>query len=309
MISVLIPAFNVEAYIEKCIRAVLNQTYEELEVIVIDDGSTDQTLRILDELCQADTRLRVIHQDNTGVAGTRNRLLKEACGEWIAFVDGDDVIHSRYLELLLEAATRMNAQIAKTGYYDVTSLQAESETSGTPEVIKRESREYLLGKKDAFTLWSFLFARDLWEGITFPNCRIAEDTAVLYRILYQVEYVAELKETRLYQHLVRGDGLIGEGRFSLKMLDRLDVFQERTCFYREREDQELYRYAILAYAMELLTDYSELTRINKKEEAGDIFKRYKAIYKDAVKMAVSKKQEWLFRVAGICPLAWGWICK
>ncbi len=305
MISVLVPAFNVEAYIENCIRAILGQTISELEVIVVDDGSTDRTAEILDKIQKEDVRINIIHQDNRGVAATRNLLIHEAKGEWIVFIDSDDLVHPQYLEKLYQAAITNDCLIAKVGYHDVTQFQAFTNELQIPTVSVHNTRDYLLGKKNAFTLWSFIFARSLWEDISFPNCRVSEDTAVLYRILYQEERMAVVLNDEMYQHLVRKEGLIGNGQFSYNLLDRLDVFEERLDYYKEKKDSELARYALLTYAMELLNDYMALGKIGDKTKQKKIHDRYKKVCNEAVKTAVSVRQRTLLWIAKFFPGIWG----
>ncbi|MCR4588362.1 MAG: glycosyltransferase family 2 protein [Lachnospiraceae bacterium] len=305
MISVLIPAYNVEAYIEKCIQAVEQQTYEELEILVVDDGSSDGTGDILDRLSREDDRLKVIHQENQGVAAARNRLIREAQGDWIAFVDSDDLVHPDYLACLYQAVSEQNVRIARTGFHDVTAFEAFDRQKKDHSVRIKPTRDFLLGKEEAYTLWTFLFDRKLWEGISFPDCRIAEDTGVLYKVLYPEEQLAEIENDGFYQHLVRKEGLIGEGRFSPKMVDRLQVLKERLEFYKEKKDEELIQYACLTYSMELLTDHNALKGKENKKLRQQILADYRTIYKEAMKEAVSKKQKWLFGIARYFPVIWG----
>ncbi len=307
MISVLIPAYNVEAYIEKCIQGVEQQTYEDLEILVVDDGSSDGTGDILDRISKEENRLKVIHQENQGVAAARNRLLREAKGDWIAFVDSDDLVHPDYLACLYQTVTEQNVRIARTGFHDVTAFESFDRQNKDYPVQIKQTRDILLGKEEAYTLWTFLFDRSLWEDISFPDCRIAEDTSVLYKVLYPEAQLAEIENDGFYQHLIRKEGLIGEGRFSLKMVDRLQVLKERLEFYREKKDEELIQYACLTYAMELLTDHNALKGKENKELRQQILADYRKIYKEAMKEAVSQKQKCLFGIARYFPGIWGLI--
>lgn len=111
LISVLIPAYNVENYIGNCLDSVINNTYKNLEIICIDDGSTDHTLAILEEYAHNDPRIQVFSRENKGVAYTRNELLDHVRGDYVAFVDSDDIIHRQYFEVLLDVALASNADI------------------------------------------------------------------------------------------------------------------------------------------------------------------------------------------------------
>lgn len=116
-ISVIIPVYNVEKYIDKCIQSVINQSMTDTEIILVDDGSTDKSLVKCKEWSQKDDRVRAIHQTNQGVSVARNRGIKESSGEWIAFIDSDDWIEPNYLEVLYKAAVRKNIDISICGFY------------------------------------------------------------------------------------------------------------------------------------------------------------------------------------------------
>ena len=119
LISVIIPVFNCEAYLRSCLESVLSQTLDDFETIVIDDGSTDGSPATCDEYAFRDSRIRVVHQDNRGVSEARNTGLKLAIGEYIFFMDGDDMIMPETLECLFSAAASGNYDIAASGYYRV----------------------------------------------------------------------------------------------------------------------------------------------------------------------------------------------
>lgn len=126
MISLVIPAFNAASYLEQCIDSILKQTYTDFEIIVIDDGSTDDTRFICKKYEAKDSRIRYIHQKNAGVSAARNRGIENAKGDWIAFVDADDTVESRYLEYMIKAVSEKNADIVFCGFSVVgTSLRAD----------------------------------------------------------------------------------------------------------------------------------------------------------------------------------------
>ena len=115
MISVIIPIYNSEKYLSKCISSVLEQTYKDLELILVDDGSTDNSLNICNDFAERDSRIVVVHQKNAGVSAARNNGLKNAKGDFITFVDSDDYVENDWLELLFKAITEKNAEVAVCG--------------------------------------------------------------------------------------------------------------------------------------------------------------------------------------------------
>ena len=111
-ISVIVPVYNAEKYLNRCVNSILQQTFSDFEIILVDDGSEDQSRNICDEYAKKDKRIKVIHQQNRGQAAARNRGVSCATGEWVVFVDADDMIHQQMLECLYQAAIRLNTKLA-----------------------------------------------------------------------------------------------------------------------------------------------------------------------------------------------------
>ena len=139
LISIIIPAYNVEKYISKCLESIIKQTYSNIEIILVDDGSTDKTSEICDEYEKKDDRIKVIHTENRGVSEARNKGLENVKGNWITFVDSDDWIEEDFCEVLLKKIKDYDADIALCGYKRVTENSCEIiKTSGNDEVINRQ---------------------------------------------------------------------------------------------------------------------------------------------------------------------------
>ena len=119
LISVIVPVYNVEKFLDKCISSIVNQTYKNLEIILIDDGSTDESVQICDKWQEKDNRVRLTHKENTGVSDTRNIGLEKTTGEYICFVDSDDYIEPDYIENLYKSLTENNADIASITYSSI----------------------------------------------------------------------------------------------------------------------------------------------------------------------------------------------
>lgn len=189
MISVIIPAYNVEDYLSDCINSIISQTYKDLQIIVVDDGSTDGTGAICDEFAARDSRIEIIHKVNEGVSASRNCGMKVAKGEWISFVDSDDFVHPMLYECLMS-----NSQ----HYYDVISFEwcqfwdgenvSVSPISNEVQIEKidyeRSLMGFLLEKKEfpAFA-WNKVFRSDFIKGIFFLEQRICEDNIFLTEVL------------------------------------------------------------------------------------------------------------------------------
>ena len=204
-ISVLIPVYNAEKYLAKCLECCCGQTFTEYEIICVDDGSTDKSLAILQDYAKQDTRLRILSQKNTGVAATRNRLLKEARGKYIAFVDADDWVEPTYLEKLYQAAEQCQADVVRclfvaydnrTQEYIPCDKRYRDYAANRPEPITEKQR-FEAGLTDS-QVWGKLILKDLLtrEKIGFCTGYIAEDVSfeiLLYQcakhILFFDEYL------------------------------------------------------------------------------------------------------------------------
>ena len=165
-ISIIVPVYNTEEFVEKCINSICRQTYDNLEIILVDDGSTDHTLQILQEMSKTDQRIVVLHQNNQGVTSARLNGVKVATGDWIGFVDGDDYIEPGLYELLLNNAKRYDAEISHCGYQkDYPERTDYYYNTGQIVEQSRETGVYDLLKGDFVEpgLWNKLFKYDVIE--------------------------------------------------------------------------------------------------------------------------------------------------
>ncbi|MGE4398248.1 MAG: glycosyltransferase [Campylobacterales bacterium] len=178
LISVILPVYNVEKYLKKCTESIINQTYENIEIVCIDDGSTDSSGAILDELASKEHRMRVVHQKNMGLMGVRTRGIAEAKGDYIAFIDGDDYVAPDMLQTLLETAVKNDAQISVCGF-ELTDEDGSrlsiitpknkvlSSTETLKELIYKDYKESAL-----YPLWNKLFKKKLFDDFA-PSKNIA----------------------------------------------------------------------------------------------------------------------------------------
>lgn len=208
-ISIIVPAYNVERYLRECIESICTQTHTNLEIIIVDDGSTDMTGSICDEYAEKDNRIIVIHQKNGGMSNARNSALDIATGDYIGYVDSDDVIHPRMFEFLLGALEKNDVDISYCGEVAFK----DGERVGFDEykdysVWRIESRDELLGHCcDDWTgptnwVWNKLYKRELFEKIRFVENRRMEDVMISAEILLNVKKAVWINE-RLYGYRQR----------------------------------------------------------------------------------------------------------
>ena len=183
LISVIIPVYNVENYLHECVQSVLDQTYQHFEIILSDDGSTDNSGRICDELAAADSRIRVIHEENGGLSMARNRGMKIANGKFIVFIDSDDAIHPQMIERLVNIADNTDSDIVTTKKpiaspeIDWTATNPDAETIKT---FKSEAavRRFLM-RTDNCAAWGKIYRKNVVDGLSFVPGIINEDEVFL----------------------------------------------------------------------------------------------------------------------------------
>lgn len=207
-ISVIIPVYNVQDYLSKCLESVVNQSYANLEIILVDDGSTDSSGVICDEWVEKDSRIRVVHKENGGISEARNVGLRIATGEYIAFVDSDDIIHSKMYELLLQAMDQNGADISichEVSFYEASFTFDELETYSIERIENRE--ELIVHFTDAWSLptnavWNKVYKRELVDSIFFVEGKYCEDAYFVADVFLKVSKAVWIRE-KLYGYRVR----------------------------------------------------------------------------------------------------------
>lgn len=215
LISVIIPVFNTAPYLKRCMDSILNQTWTNLQIIAVDDGSTDRSGDILDEYQAKDPRVAVLHQENRGVSAARNAGLKLATGDYIGFIDSDDAAHSSLYEMLLQLAKQYDAPIAHCGYRRIAQDGSTKDISGTDTLLVQDQRQamecLLLGKHFVSGLWNKLFHRSLVDGVFFrEDIKINEDLLFVYQLFKKADKSVYLDRS-LYFMYERRESATGSG--------------------------------------------------------------------------------------------------
>lgn len=229
LISVIIPAYNIENYIERCLESVCGQTYDNLEIIVVDDGSTDSTGKIIDEIAMTDCRVVPIHKENGGVSAARNTGLDKACGDYIGFVDGDDIIEKDMYEILLNNALSYGADISHCGYqmvfhdrvdyyYNTGQMRLQDNYQGVYDLIKADIVEP--------GLWNKLFKKELFLGKYLDEqIKINEDLLLNY-YLFKDANKSVFVDLPKYHYMVRENSASTSKMNMNKVKDPLKVIQK-----------------------------------------------------------------------------------
>ncbi len=186
-ISVIVPIYNVAPFLGECIESILNQDYKNIEVLLIDDGSTDESGMISDEYALVDKRIKVFHKENGGISDTRNFGIKKAIGKYISFVDPDDYISRDFLSTLYNNLTNNNVKISAVGYCHVfPNGEIEyNNVRGIDKDYNEEEAQICLNSVGYFNvaLWNKLYAKELFDGIEFPVGKKSEDWFIMYKLI------------------------------------------------------------------------------------------------------------------------------
>lgn len=223
-ISVIVPIYGVEKYLQRCIDSLLKQTYTDYELILVDDGSPDSCPIICDEYAKRDKRIKVIHKENGGLSDARNTGMQEATGEYIVFVDSDDWVCDDYLEKLLQAISDTEADICECEViYAYGDEQKPMQISKALDIYSAEQSLKLLMEDRVFHqyVWNKIYRREVIGDILFPKGKTNEDEFWTYQIFGKAKKIIKI-QAALYFYFQRPDSIMGSA-YSIKRLDALEA--------------------------------------------------------------------------------------
>lgn len=292
MISVIIPVYNVAPFLEECVNSVRRQTYIDLEIILIDDGSTDGSEKICDDYTKIDSRIHVIHQENGGLSAARNTGIDHAHGEYLLFVDSDDRIHPLMVQVLYEGMIEFSAEIAICSFRKIE----EWERSDVMDISERREfahaelfsgRDCLINmyndsKPDMIVAWNKLYRRKEFDKLRYPEGKIHEDMFLTYRILYPLNRCLYI-QTALYEYRTR-KGSITYKKNKLELEYMVEAYYEQGKFYQQQGEIDLYLMALRRYETclaELILYLGNST--DEKKLKNDYYKLFQTVYREKIK--------------------------
>lgn len=218
MISVIIPVYNVATYLDRCIQSVIDQTYADWECVLIDDGSKDQSGLFCDRWQQKDSRIRVIHQQNYGASVARQVGIAASKGEYISFIDADDIVESDYLERLYTALKNCNADIAACDFMKhPEGVDVGISRNPVPKMLEYEELHRRFFKYDFWGFGGKIYKREVFNGIFFPKATINEDYVVMAQLFNKYKRMAYIPVS-LYHYIIR-DGSLSNQQISVRAMD------------------------------------------------------------------------------------------
>lgn len=266
LISVIVPIFKVEQYLNRCIESLVYQTYSNLEIIVVDDGSPDNCPQMCDGWAIKDNRIKVIHKENGGLSDARNAGMQVATGDVISFIDSDDWIDLNAFEVMFNIMQDDESDIVSCG---VNWVNEDGKLIRTESVIKHEilnshdaMRDLLHDGKLKEHVWNKLYRRNVIENIPFEKGKYHEDVFWSYQVIGKARSISVIPDS-YYNYVQRADSIMGE-RYSPKRLDALDATKLR-CEYIKKHFPDLFNDALQNYMGSCLYHLQLALRSNQEE--------------------------------------------
>ena len=234
LISIIIPVYKVEKYLEKCIQSVIKQTYENLQIILVDDGSPDNCGKICDEYAKKDHRIEVIHKSNGGLSDARNKGLEIAKGEYIGFVDSDDYIEADMYEVLYNLLKQYNADVSICNFYTVSQgkIAIKNVDSGIKEYTRIEIlKEILLDNNIQSYAWNKLYKKELFDEIKYPVGKKYEDIGTTFYLLEKCNKVVVTGKPEYY-YINRQDSIVNNVT-ETTITDYIELIMQRYDYIEE----------------------------------------------------------------------------
>ena len=251
-ISIIVPVYNVEPYLERCVKSILAQSYTQWELILVDDGSPDRCPEICDTYAAKDKRIKVVHKTNGGLSDARNHGLDVATGDYVLFVDSDDYIHPKMLQVMTLLVIEEDADIVQCSY-----IRGTSESFPTiKECIKHDSfdnRSIFASTKQQTILCAKLYRRSLWEGLRMPVGKIHEDDFTTWKLYYRSRKIV-IVDTPYYYYYKNPRGIMAnEGHRFNPIL--VEAYEERIAYFEEKHEETLSLLSRWRFAMPLMYTY------------------------------------------------------
>lgn len=286
-ISVVVPVYNVRTYLEKAVYSIINQKYENLEIILVDDGSTDGSGELCDQLKEIDNRVVVYHKENGGLSSARNCGARKATGNYVIFIDSDDYIHSEMISSLYDEIKKADADVSVCGIMNVYNTKEIPQCNNTHMRFVYNQKEFLkellIGEKIPGSICNKLLKKEVVEKISFPEGKIYEDA------FYHLELVKVAKTyvitTKPYYYYYHRSNSITTQKYNPRKFDIIEVYTKYKKYidveYPDLKEEAFFRlsygYFVVLDSMLLVDNYKELEHYQKvirflKKNAFLIFK-------------------------------------
>lgn len=280
LVSIVVPIYNVEIYLTKCIDSIINQTYQNLEIILVNDGSTDKCFDICEEYKDTDERIKVINKENGGLSEARNYGIDIAKGEWITFVDSDDYVHPEMIESMVSLAKSKNGDIIICGHFKVfeDNLQEIRNDGNITSYDGQEALGKILEDREINSFaWDKIYKRNLFENLRYPKGRIFEDTAFTYKLFEKAHKVVSINKA--YYYYVMRETSLSNTKNIKRSYHNFLAFYERFLFAKDnfKELKVLCAEKALHHGMNLINLLAQANYENDLNIKDDLYHKMRII--------------------------------
>lgn len=292
LVSVVVPIYNVKDYLEECVLSITSQAYSDIEIILVDDGSTDGSSELCDVMKKEDGRIRVIHKSNGGLSDARNIGLKNSTGEYVIFIDADDTIKVGMLKKMVEAIEKNNADIAACAFETFTesriidndyNIGCNNICCDGHEIVKAL---YQGRYQDiAFVAWNKLYKKSLFHdnNVIYPKGRLYEDTFTTYKLLYNSKKVVLIAEP-LYNYRIRSGSIMKSSITLKKTKDWFDSEKDAVEYFREKHEIEFMSLAANSFFKAQIKFYKKMDSSTPEECKLYLIDEYSKAFRNYVKI-------------------------
>ena len=293
-VSIIVPVYNTEKYLKRCVDSILAQTYTDIEVLLIDDGSTDNSGKICDEFAMLDDRVKTIHKQNGGVSDARNNGISHASGKRICFVDSDDMISPRYVEVLKELADKSGCPIAQCDclrFSECSEIPTESFEGLNSYII--DSISVANNMSLSVIVWNKIYDIKLFDNFLFPVGRIHEDLATTYKLIEKSGKIC-ITDAKLYYYYVNPSGITGS-KIKINKLDLIKAYLEQYDYFSR---DERYKTARFKAANNIVATFAYLSACpeDRYEDYAEFIKELNIMYREVRPRLLGMKLKKAYKV-------------
>lgn len=272
LISIVVPVYNVEKYLDRCVNSLINQTYKNIEILLVDDGSTDNSGAMCDKYASSHDFIKVIHKTNGGLSDARNFGIKEAKGEYISFVDSDDYVSNDYIEHMFETASKYSADVVATKLYDFYGDEdtSKDESSVNYKVFSNIEaiKTMFLGSVFGVSSCAKLFKKNLFDNISFPLGYLYEDQLTLDKVLEKCTAVV-YSSKKLYHYYQNSNGIM-HGKCSERNIKSINKFKEIIDALNTKYPS-LYASSIVRHLITIIANMNNILLRNEYESCSEMY--------------------------------------
>ena len=305
-ISIIVPVYNAEKYLERCLNSLLHQSFSDFELLLIDDGSTDMSSQICDQYAKVDERVKIFHQANAGAGAARNSGLDHACGKYIMFVDSDDYVSADFFKIMYEWIEKLKCDIVQCDFVITHDINCEFYKSGDEFCY-----EYQLDTMACYfsnryhwtgVFWNKIYRKELWNDLRIPEDIICEDTAILHEVFFKSNNFFYTSQ-KLYAYF-QSENSVTRNNYSIRDLDLVKAREMRNKFIHDHRLVDYYAIMDGDLFGQISRSYY-LLRHNMKGQTSEIYilkAKLRSICKELIKNdKIGKKSKLNFMATFIFP--------